>query len=249
MQNRYVGDIGDFGKLGLLRSLHRSGLTIGINWYLVPSGGPNGDGSLTDYLKNTDFTDYDEVLWRSLGEIVECGPRKVAALECDAILPAKHYSALLDFSGLTKFDREKLRARWHSDAVNALRGCDLVFVDPDNGLICPSALGTKRSNKYVLREELADYYKTGASVIYYQHKARRRDAFYIEQHRALLGGNDFPGATGLGLKFVSASQRYYFFILQPSHREAVCQNIDAMLETKWHDRFIPLDWASALAFV
>ena len=35
MQNRYTGDIGDFGKLGLLRVLQESGLTIGVNWYLA----------------------------------------------------------------------------------------------------------------------------------------------------------------------------------------------------------------------
>jgi len=31
MQNRYVGDIGDFGKLGLLRVLSSNGLSIGVN--------------------------------------------------------------------------------------------------------------------------------------------------------------------------------------------------------------------------
>ena len=36
MQNRYTGDIGDFGKLGLLRQLRQTGLSIGVNWYLTP---------------------------------------------------------------------------------------------------------------------------------------------------------------------------------------------------------------------
>lgn len=44
MQNRYVGDIGDFGKLGLLRQLHKTGLSIGVNWYLTPDETHNGDG-------------------------------------------------------------------------------------------------------------------------------------------------------------------------------------------------------------
>ena len=43
MQNRYTGDIGDFGKLGLLRVLQESGLTIGVNWYLVPDENHNSD--------------------------------------------------------------------------------------------------------------------------------------------------------------------------------------------------------------
>ena len=51
MQNRYTGDIGDFGTLGLLRQLSRAGLSIGVNWYLVPDEAHNGDGRHIGYLK------------------------------------------------------------------------------------------------------------------------------------------------------------------------------------------------------
>ena len=33
MQDRYAGDIGDFGKFGLLKELSHRGLSIGVNWY------------------------------------------------------------------------------------------------------------------------------------------------------------------------------------------------------------------------
>ena len=33
MQDRYAGDIGDFGKIALLRSLKEQGFNIGVNWY------------------------------------------------------------------------------------------------------------------------------------------------------------------------------------------------------------------------
>ena len=33
MQDRYAGDVGDFGKFSLLKELSRRGLSIGINWY------------------------------------------------------------------------------------------------------------------------------------------------------------------------------------------------------------------------
>lgn len=46
MQNRYAGDIGDFGKFGLLRALRGSGLSIGVNWYLVPDETRIGDGPI-----------------------------------------------------------------------------------------------------------------------------------------------------------------------------------------------------------
>ena len=35
MQDRYAGDIGDFGKIGLLKALQAQGLSVGVNWYHV----------------------------------------------------------------------------------------------------------------------------------------------------------------------------------------------------------------------
>ena len=34
MKNQYFGDIGDYGKYGLLRWLAGQGLSIAVNWYL-----------------------------------------------------------------------------------------------------------------------------------------------------------------------------------------------------------------------
>ena len=35
MQDRYAGDIGDYGKIALLRELQSQGLSVAVNWYLV----------------------------------------------------------------------------------------------------------------------------------------------------------------------------------------------------------------------
>ena len=56
MQNTYAGDVGDFGKLGLLRQLSKSQLIIGINWYLVPDENHNADGKHIGYITDTRFT-------------------------------------------------------------------------------------------------------------------------------------------------------------------------------------------------
>lgn len=77
MQNRYTGDIGDFGKLGLLRQLRLTGLSIGVNWYLTPDETHNGDGRHIAYLKNDAFRVCDEQLWSVLGQIVNTGKRQV----------------------------------------------------------------------------------------------------------------------------------------------------------------------------
>lgn len=237
MQNRYTGDIGDFGKLGLLRVLHTAGLSIGVNWYLTPAESHNGDGRHIAYLKKEQYQACDKQLWSELKRIVESGQREIAALENGDILQATYYSKPLEFAGKTKSERTKLRSKWHDEALTALSNTNIVFVDPDNGLIVPSAEGTVRANKYVEPQELADYYSRGSSVIYYQHKARRNDTFYIEQHKRLLSCPDFDGATGLGLKFVTTSQRYYFFIIQPKHKELISEQIQKMMNTDWNEHF------------
>ena len=37
------------------------------------------------------------------------------------------------------------------------------------------------------------------------------------QHRQLMNSGVLSGVGGAGLKFVSASRRFYFFFLQPEH--------------------------------
>ena len=233
MQNRYAGDIGDFSKLGLLRQLRKTGLSIGLNWYLTPDETHNTDGRFTQYLEKPEFHDIDEDLWHSLGKIVGEDWRSVEALEIAFPQLAVYYHEMLDFRGTDRNTRPEIRAKWQENALDKLKKCRIIYVDPDNGLMVPSAAKTKRSNKYVLMQELSDYYHGGANVIYYQHKARRPDDFYMNQHRQLLDSGSFPGAAGLGLKFVPTSQRFYFFILQPEHRKLILDCVKNMMRTEW----------------
>ncbi len=240
MQNRYAGDIGDFGKLGLLRALQTSGLSEGINWYLVPDE-HNGDGRYVDYLEDDDYRACDEPLFRELKKIVDSGERNILALETSSILKAQFYSESLDFSGLSGAERTERRKAWHEEALQRLKGVDVVFADPDNGLIVPSAAGKPKENKYVMPDELVDYYHQNSSVIYYQHQARRDDRFYIDQHRKLIESPDFDGASGRGLKFTRVSLRYFFFIIHPHHEAAIADALRAVSSSVWSQCFSPVD--------
>ena len=46
MQDNYVGDIGDYGKYGLLRNVTAAGLQLAVNWYRVvlPPSNEQDDG-------------------------------------------------------------------------------------------------------------------------------------------------------------------------------------------------------------
>lgn len=235
MQNRYTGDIGDYGKLGLLRNIQASGLSIGVNWYLVPDEEHNGDGRHVQYLDQESYRQYDEPLWIELKNIVNSGKREVSALQNPQILKAEYYSKPLDLSGKTKAERTSTREKWQKEALAALYGLDVVFFDPDNGLLVPSAAGTGKENKYVKPNELLEFFRQGSSIIYYQHKARRPDSFYYDQHCQLA--KEFEGAYSFGLKFIKTSLRYYFFIVQPRHREAVLEAIHKLLSSSWNNCF------------
>lgn len=99
MQDRYVGDIGDFGKYALLQALFgpadgSSGrtLSLGIVWYLMPDEESSGDGSLLRYLEPTPgnlalYRDCDPILYDTLGSLVSTSNRSVAALRESGVLP------------------------------------------------------------------------------------------------------------------------------------------------------------------
>ena len=240
MQNRYTGDIGDFGKLGFLRWVNRYGLSIGLNWYLVPDEKHNADGRHISYLSKEAFRAYDEELWMALKDIIVSEKRAIKALEGSGILNARYFSDILDLSGTSSADRAMHRRMWHARALEHLNRCDLVLLDPDNGLMVPSAERSMKAGKFVLPQELADYYRQGSSVVYYQHKARLPDSVYSEQFQRLTASGNFPEASGLGLKFKTTSQRYYFFIMQPQHAERIIDCINHFLVSKWGEHFVML---------
>ncbi|MGC9975151.1 MAG: hypothetical protein ABSC57_00320 [Syntrophales bacterium] len=82
MQDKYVGDVGDFGKYLLLKKIIESArsldenIRLGINWYYVKyEKGKGSDGRHIDYLRSTNkkslvYKDCDLDLYRELGRIV-----------------------------------------------------------------------------------------------------------------------------------------------------------------------------------
>ena len=91
MQNRYAGDVGDFGKIGMLRCLENSGLSIGINWYLVENESHNNDGKHIGYVKDKQFSGCDNELLDALGRMDEENNRSVASIEKSHLLRTDKY--------------------------------------------------------------------------------------------------------------------------------------------------------------
>ena len=211
MQDRYVGDVGDYVKYGLLRML-APGHRLGVAWYLHPDEAHNDDGKHDAYLKDPEaWAQLDAPLFDAMGRIR--GRRGgVADVEVAGLLPGAVYSnACLNFRG-TGPERGAWRRRWFEGVVEDLADCDLVFADPDNGL-CPDH--RFRHGRYLdwkrLPKAEADALASRRCAVLYHHNTRYKGGHAVEIQSWLRG---FPDGT-LALRARSGTSRT-FFVVNPS---------------------------------
>lgn len=183
MQNRYAGDVGDFGKLSLLRFLfHDPQYRIGIIWYLFPNESYNEDGRHIEYLSNRKFLEVDEDVCRRLSVVVN-NDRSVGALENSGLFPPNtiYFSEALDFhltfpsqKQIDRENREEGRGQWLEKAITVVSACNVLFLDPDNGLETSSCSGTSRlkSGKYAYYSEIGEFAKGKDATVVYHHLSR-----------------------------------------------------------------------------
>lgn len=225
VQNRYVGDAGDYGKIALLGAFACE-MKVGVNWYLVEIPGERtNDGRHIGYLDNlqSHLLQCDPLLARQLKEIVH-SDRHIRQLQ--KLLPGViFFSELLRPGG---------RKRWHEETVLALKGCDLVFLDPDNGLLVPSVKkGALKSIKYLYEEEIAHYYAEGCSLFFYNHRSREPYDKYFARFARLFGNTVLKDAVKFSLRYSAYAARDYFFLVQPRHRRAVTEIAASFTVSDW----------------
>lgn len=168
MQDQYAGDIGDYVKLALLRELG-AGKQVGVAWYMTPDERQKNDGRHIDYLagdRQAEWRCFDPELYEKLARIVKGGRRTVAALEEGLIGECvKYYSAPLS--------DPKGRRAWFERLKADLTDCDLIFLDPDNG-IEPAGFKpqSKKSIKSVTYEEIRALVKPQRPMVIYHHHTR-----------------------------------------------------------------------------
>lgn len=169
MQDIWVGDDGDFLKLGLLRHLiaHGGDLVspIGVNWYYRPT--PE---------RVAPERQLDPELYDSLQFLSASGIRTVPLLQLEGLLSsAVYYCRLLDYPSRARLGvRRAAREAWHAKAREVLDACPCVFLDPDNGLEPDEGLKSYDTSRFahVLWSELRDWYSTGKTVVVFQHARR-----------------------------------------------------------------------------
>ena len=151
MKNQYFGDINDYKKYGLLRSIESvSDLGLLVAWMLTPDDGST-DGKFIEYLKEPgEWEKYDSTLYGELVRLVDgANERNVSLIEGSGILNGCSF-----FSEYVP-DAKSGREAWFSSLLNASTNRDLVFLDPDNGLEIKSrSYGRKDSSKLLYWREV-----------------------------------------------------------------------------------------------
>jgi hypothetical protein len=179
VRHNFVNDIGDYAKYALLRVLSASShppLTLGVIWYLTEHAEHNGDGRRRPHLSQDGWEQIDPELLAQMRSI-ESSLRTVDDLhlnliEDSAILPADtvYFSKPLPDMPSSRAQRVAKRAEWFAAAKQAVADCNLIFLDPDNGLEVKSAgLGSRLASKYVTISEMVELLAGGKLVILYQH--------------------------------------------------------------------------------
>jgi len=252
MQDRYTGDVGDFGKYGLLRALRGKGATalrLGVIWYrtdesIVEADSAN-DGKHIGYLRSDRAHKYrpcDPSLYDQLQGIVARNDRRVASVEETGALGAGtvFFSDYVpgpkkDASGA---ERAVPRRRWAIESRLATAECDLVFLDPDNGLETESTPITRaKAPKYVYFEEVQQLYNRGQSVVIYHHLARNgKHSQQIADWQERLLSHVQPEEV-LALRFRRGTARAYFIVATSDHADVLAERILALVDSPWNEHF------------
>ncbi len=237
MQDRYAGDAGDFAKYGLLRQLIAGDqkLRLGIVWYLFGDAESGDDGKHIGYLNDpTTYKPCDPDLFCALKTIV--GERRtVAAVEAAGLFPpdTAYFGEAISFSSVSLMQRTAERGAWAARALARTDGCDIVFVDPDNGLQNPGTrLRGLKAPKYTLFEELRAHRDRGQSLVIYQHRTRTSLERQLETRRRDLSV-ELGCTDGWALHTSLGTGRLFFVVPAAAHHSALRARSEALVRGRW----------------
>ena len=253
MQNRYVGDVGDYGKYALLRRLSGSenGLSVGLGvvWCLFPDENQKNDGSYISYLENYEFTELDPGLHGILDRIVSSGQRSVIAISEYGCLPLSTIffaDPISSAKGARIAPAERIlhREAWLRACLNETQKCELVFFDPDNGLEVSSVpKHHPKAGKYIYWNELAPFWQRGNTLLIYHHLNRTVSAARQVEVLAVRFATEFDQARIVPLVFRRGSSRVFWLIHHGDDlgRELEGRAVD-LLNGGWSQHFRPFGW-------
>ncbi len=242
MQDRYVADVGDFGKFQLFRYLfnHKEspldGKALAQIWFMHKGEDEkNNDGRHIDYFER--MMGSDEYLEDSLLDVIMRDKREVIELENLKLLK----NATFFYEEVPKALED--RYLWLNAALTFSSRSQIVAVAPDNGMalkcqrasktferltLCEHYTQKVSPHKYIFAEEVRYFYRLPylEVCIVYQHLGRCFS--HNEQIRALKSSLQSEYNHVLAIKHKPYSPRVFFFL---SKSQVIHESLELRLNT------------------
>ena len=235
MQDKFVGDICDFAKFGLLRRLcvrkfasPFAPLRVGVVWYFVKGAPALARPSYLD--RRDEFRACDSELFEAFENIAD-GDRVVSALEKPGLILPRGTSFFRSPVPL-----ESGRGKWLESAFHKIKSAQAVFLDPDTGII-PSSEGA--SDEHAYWEEADFFWKRGCSLVIYQHPARTNHHAQMDNARKKARGMLSLSEKHLVpiLRFRRRPNPFFVLVPQKQHAEQFEAAVSSMTCGKWGRHF------------
>ena len=228
MQDRFVGDIGDFGKYGLLRALTgiwpeaEPLLSLAVVWYYREEKG-------LDYLrKSEEYCTCDEELFSQLNKIVTGSTRTIDAITESRILgsEAVFYNTPVPQGMIQRKD-------WISAALKFTQESDIVFIDPDNGL----SFGDSMSSKHALLSEVGQFSKREQTIIIYQSFWHQNQDEQMAEWTKSIHRLIQPKEQPIIMRFSPHRPRAFIILPAVEHAKPIDERLAEMLKGPWCQYF------------
>jgi hypothetical protein len=182
VQNRYVADIGDYVKFAILRALS-PGRRLGVVCWLFADEDHNADGGHREYLdRHSEWKHFDPPLFEALLKIEREKKHDVRAIEDSSVLPnAVFVSDPIPCKAQPYSLRPEERKKWIEAAKTTVKNCNLVFLDPDNGIASERLKLTKaRAGKSVTIDDIKSLQEGNRTIVVYHHQTRLKGGHLFE---------------------------------------------------------------------
>jgi len=236
MKNQYIGDVKDYGKYGLIRFLEANGVKFGINWYATANDSTN-EGNDIAYLNKPPQRTYDPWLYDYLGSLINEDNKRIEKIEDSDVFATKiFYNVELHSHDVSVNMRREVREKWHRTALLIFREVEMVFFDPDTGIL-PKSLTTGRqyAEKYVSPQELRDYYVMGKDLLCFCYRNHNiaKDKYW----KNICELVDKVDSEIEPFALVFRGQVYYTFMVHKEHRKKFLELSSIFLNTDWKEYF------------
>ena len=134
--------------------------------------------------------------------------------------------------------REQARKQWVDGALQTTQDCDVVFVDPDNGIGDTAKASSKNGAKYVLLEELSPYLDRDQTLVIYHHLNRLAPADTQIKERMVQARQSLGESLEIiASRYHRGSARVFFVVASFGRLDDLKRRAELLIQSPWSQHF------------